>query len=79
MVTTLLIVHVLYGGLIHLFVTKTIEAITDFANLYNFLNGGIVYHQDLEIAKKNAIAWSIATLFYFAGMFTLIYITLQIV
>lgn len=78
MVTTILIIHVLYGGFIHLFVSNTITAIVDLANLYNWLHGGIVYHHDLKMARYNAIAWSVATLFYFGGMFTLIYVSLHI-
>lgn len=78
MVATILIIHVLYGGFIHLFVTKTIEAVSDYSNLYNWLHGGIVYHHDLAVAQKNAIAWCIASLLYFGGLFALIYVSLNI-
>ena len=78
MVTLILISHVLYGGFIHLFTTKTSDALFRWANLYNWLDTGIVYNNDLNEARRNAIAWSVGSILYLVGYATLLYVSLNI-
>lgn len=78
MVIVIILSHFLYGGFIHLIVTKTFEAVTDYSNLYNWLNGGIVYSHDLDLALRNAIAWSAAALVYVLCYAALVYISINL-
>lgn len=78
MVTLILISHVLYGGFIHLFTTKKSNSLFHYSNLYNWLDTGIVYNNDLDEALRTAIAWCVGSFLYLVGYGALLYFSLNI-